>query len=228
MSQARFFSLNWAQWGLVGIFLVGGGAVMTNIWKSNTCKGSCCATANKTAQNTTDTINLAEVQHTGSSPEFPASAQANSEQAGREVASTSVQEAGVTAAPAVQAASLNPLTASQSKKTNTQTQEVKTVAPKMEVKTSAPVISNKREIAPVAANVSPTNAADYHLIAASADSWKKAGVFKENLKKQGFNAEILHTAGTSVYRVSIFKSGDRKKVEEMKAKTKVAGTWIAQ
>jgi len=224
MSQAGLFSLNWAQWGLIGLFLIGGGVVLTNTWKSNSCKGNCSATCKKAAESasaTTDTNALAGIEHTGSSPEFPANVQPNSEQSTREVATTNTQNAETTSTPVLQEASLNPLTASQAKKNVPQT-------PKAEIKTTpAPVVaSNKREIAP--APTTTTKVAEYHLIAASADSWKKAGVFKENLKKQGLQAEILHAPNTNVYRVSIFKSADRKKVEEMKAKTKVTGTWIAQ
>jgi cell division protein FtsN len=231
MSQAGLFSLNWAQWGLIGLFLVGGGAVLTNTWKSNSCKGSCSASCKKAAENAgaiTDTSALTGIEHTGSSPEFPANVQQNGEQAGREVAETNTPNPEITSAPVVQEAGLNPLTASQAKKNVAQTPKT-VAAPKTEVKAAATpvVVSNKREIAP-APLVTAAKTADYHLIAASFDSWKKAGVLKESLKKQGVQAEILHKPNTTEYRVSIFKSADKKKVEEMKAKSKVSGTWIAQ
>lgn len=233
MSQARFLSLSWLQWGLVGIFLIGGGAVVTNMWKSNTCKGSCSASCKKAAQNAnvaTDTANLASIEHTGNSPEFPANVQANSEQTGREIAATNPQTSTeITSPPVVQEASLNPLTASQAKKTNVKDAKMAAVSAKAEVKPNAiPVVSNKREIAPVS-SATAIKGADYHLIAASADSWKKAGVFKENFKKQGFDAYILHNpSDKEFYRVAIFKNADKKKVEEIKAKTKLPDMWITQ
>ncbi|MFN0202923.1 MAG: SPOR domain-containing protein [Bacteroidia bacterium] len=74
--------------------------------------------------------------------------------------------------------------------------------------------------------MSPTSTSgSHHLIAGSSKTLADAQKQADNLKAQGLNATVL-PANAGVYRISVFHSSDRKKVEEYKAKKGLMSAWI--